>query len=190
MRILMRREGAESSIFNAPPINRRRRRSELFLVSLPYQLDQVLELIRLRVEVVDQKGLELLCGAVVGGGWKRGRGWEREREVRGGGGEKTTKNPSCRVCRRKSSSLHLFVPRSSGYLSRGGMALSFVRSVSRACARMRERVEQAMRSAARERARTREREQQRGVSVSFFSLLLLRKRKKKKQKSSWLSSSS
>jgi len=35
---------------------------------LPYQLDQVLELIRLRVEVVDQEGLELLCGGVVGGG--------------------------------------------------------------------------------------------------------------------------
>lgn len=50
---------------------------------LPYQLDQVLELIRLRVEVVDQEGLELLCG----GGWRRrGRvekeGGEREVERR------------------------------------------------------------------------------------------------------------
>ena len=87
MRILMRREGAESSIFNAPPsIRVGDARLAICFEYLPYQLDQVLELIRLRVEVIDQKGLELLCGAV-GGGKRRWWRW-RWREVRGGRGRR------------------------------------------------------------------------------------------------------
>jgi hypothetical protein len=52
--------------------------------SSTYQLDQVLELVRLRVEVVDQEGLELLCGGSWLGNWARAKGARRKGEKKGG----------------------------------------------------------------------------------------------------------
>ena len=75
-------------------------------LSTPYQLDQVLELIRLWVEVVDQEGLELLCGVVGSGGERRAGERGGERGVRTRDEESILKSlPS------KSSSLRNFLSR-------------------------------------------------------------------------------
>ena len=69
----------ETSIFSFDaPIEICRRRLFLSFFST-HQLDQVLELVRLRVEVVDQEGLELLCEWLFFGE-RRGRGSARERK--------------------------------------------------------------------------------------------------------------
>ena len=95
-------------------------------LSLPYQLDQVLELIRLRVEIVNQKGLELLCEGDWFERWRRRRGRARE------GGEKETDEESILQSLSAENQASKYsirvVPRSSGYLSRGGMARSFCRA--------------------------------------------------------------
>ena len=173
--------------------------------SLPYQLDQVLELIRLRVEIVDQKGLELLCG----GGWlvgevARRRERERERER----ARVRTKNPSssCRVCpvEIKSTPDTLSpsrVPRSSGYLSRGGMALPFGRLLRLGWERASESESESERREEREEKRKRVPPKKKVIEssrVPIFHFIVVvvaekagkRRRRTERNQSSWLSSSS